>query len=350
MSDHPPRTVAPGSDGTSWPAYPDDEISLLDLWAVLVRRRLWLFGIAALVVLVTVAYALLRTPVFEYRALVEIASQDDGTTPVEKPSAVAARFNDIYIPQATSAWSEAHPDSPEPGVEAGVAGDADLVRLSGKGAQVLSDAYASVMKDAVGRLTEDHAPITERLRNRLRQQQSRAERRLATARDSVTEIVERRKMLDGRTARLTQEIDTLQQALGELEAVRPDGIADSPDAVSAVRRLLDNEVAFKRQRLDDLRTELNTDLPRRRDELNDRLDTARNEVESREEEVALLADRLAAITGTRLAAAPRRSDRPQGPSSAVIVALGAVLGLMLGVFAAFGAEFVSRANAHMRET
>lgn len=350
MSDHPPRPATPGSDGTGWPTYPDDEISLLDLWAVLVRRRLWFFGIAVLVVLASAAYALMRTPVYEYRALVEIASKADGTTPIENPSAVAARFNDIYIPQAMSAWSEAHPDGSAPNVEASVAGDADLVRLSGEGAKARSDAYTRVMRNAVERLSEDHAPVTERLRDRLRQQHSRAERRLATVRDAVDTLVARGRALDERARRLTREIDMLQRSLRQLAAVRPGEIADSPDAMSAVQRLLDNEVAFKRQRLDYLRTALYTDLPRRRDELSERLDTARNEVESREEEIALLADRLAAITGTHLVAPPRRSDVPRGPSNAVIVALGAVLGVMLGLFAAFAAEFISRANAHMRET
>ncbi|WP_018719536.1 Wzz/FepE/Etk N-terminal domain-containing protein [Arhodomonas aquaeolei] len=350
MSEQPSRPIIPQAEGTGWSTYADDEISLMDLWAVLVRRRAWLLGVAVIVILLSAAYALLRTPVYGHRALVEIASQEDSTTPIEKPAAVAARLNDIYIPEATSAWREAHPDAPEPGVEASVAGDAGLVRLSGEGPKALTGAYSDVMTGAVDRLSEDHAPVTERLRDRLRQQRSRAERRLATARDSVNEIVERRKTLDDRAGSLTREIDTLQQALGDLEAVRPREIADSPDAVGAVQRLLDNEVAFKRQRLDDLRSELNTDLPRRRNELNDRLDTARNEVEAREEEVALLADRLDAITGTRLAAPPRRSERPQGPSAAMIVALGAVLGVMLGLFVAFGAEFLSRANAHMRET
>ncbi|MQM37944.1 hypothetical protein KBTX_01948 [wastewater metagenome] len=350
MSDQPPRPVAQRSDGTDWSTYTDDEISLLDLWAVLIRRRVWLFGVTVVVLLAAVAYALSRVPVYEYRALVEIASQADGTTPIEKPSAVAARFNDIYIPQATSAWSEAHPEDPAPKVKANAAGDADLVRLSGEGTEARADAYTALMKDAVARLTKVHASVTERLRNRLRQQQSRAQRRLTTARNSVDELQARQKMLDEQAARLTREIEMQQQALGDLEAVRPGEIADSQDAVSAVRRLLDNEIIFKRQRLDDLRTTLNTDLPRRRDDLDGRLDTARDDVASREEEVALLAEQLAAITGTRLAAPPRRSDSPQGPSSAVIVVLGAILGLMLGVFAAFGVEFVSRANAHMRET
>lgn len=54
-----------------------DEISLFDLWEILVQRRWWVFGTWALTVLIAVAYLLLVSPVFESRAVIRIGRVAD---------------------------------------------------------------------------------------------------------------------------------------------------------------------------------------------------------------------------------------------------------------------------------
>lgn len=49
-----------------------DEISLFDLWDILVQRRWWIVGVWALTLLAAVAYLLVTKPVFESRAVVQI--------------------------------------------------------------------------------------------------------------------------------------------------------------------------------------------------------------------------------------------------------------------------------------
>jgi hypothetical protein len=52
---------------------------------------------------------------------------------------------------------------------------------------------------------------------------------------------------------------------------------------------------------------------------------------------------------TQVVRAPALADSPEGQPASTIIALGAVLGLMLGVFAAFGREFLANAAAEGAE-
>jgi len=64
--DKPENSQPSVASNTSPYAYyaPEDEINLVDLWKVLVRRKKELFGVAGVVTLGAVLYALLATPVY----------------------------------------------------------------------------------------------------------------------------------------------------------------------------------------------------------------------------------------------------------------------------------------------
>lgn len=54
------------------PAPHSDEISLIEIWKVLERRRWWLIGIACLVTLAGSAYGTLQTPNHEFRTVIDV--------------------------------------------------------------------------------------------------------------------------------------------------------------------------------------------------------------------------------------------------------------------------------------
>lgn len=55
-----------------------DEISLFDLWDILVRRRWWVLGVWALTLLVAASYLVVTQPVFESRTVIRIGRVADG--------------------------------------------------------------------------------------------------------------------------------------------------------------------------------------------------------------------------------------------------------------------------------
>ncbi len=100
--------------------YRDDEISLYELWNILVRRR-WLIGAVFVLALVGATFfAVTRTPTYMMDAVVEIGempSLDGGSLQsIESPASFVSRLNEVIIPAVISAAESQNPGDryPEP--------------------------------------------------------------------------------------------------------------------------------------------------------------------------------------------------------------------------------------------
>jgi hypothetical protein len=253
------------------------EVSLIDLWLVLVRRK----GIFLAVFLVAVAaaavYTFVSKPIYESRAVFEIGKVG-GSLIVEEASALVRWLKEEYAV-----------DNP------GRRGDLprlDSVEHSPKTGQNIlilktrdfsADGAHSFLKGVAGRLIERHRKLYEEARGA-------QEERLRDL-NAETAVLQNQVNL---LANLTKELDDRGQA-----------------AVVAVERggLLGTLAKLRDQR-------------------------------------ATLALSLSAMQSfpTRLVGEPTFSQEPVKPKPALYLALGVMLGLLLGVLGAFFAEFLSRAR------
>ncbi|BES70776.1 hypothetical protein RE428_17940 [Marinobacter nanhaiticus D15-8W] len=76
----------------------DDDISLVDLAAVFVRRRFVFYIVFIIVTLAGLAYALLASDKYEYVSLLEVAKLGDGKS-VEQPHTVIATIENRWLPE-----------------------------------------------------------------------------------------------------------------------------------------------------------------------------------------------------------------------------------------------------------
>jgi uncharacterized protein involved in exopolysaccharide biosynthesis len=74
----------------------DDEISLIDLAKLLVRRWKAMAGIFTVVVLMALAYALMQAPAYTYTSIYQAAELGTGE-PLETPTALMARTQNLYL-------------------------------------------------------------------------------------------------------------------------------------------------------------------------------------------------------------------------------------------------------------
>lgn len=387
--------------GPEWPPS-QDEISLFDLWDVLVRRWRWIAGVLLAVVLLGVTHALRQVPVYEYTHAIEIGKQvvGDEQRPIESPSSVAAKLEQNYVPSAIRAWLMAQPDAEsQPDVSTSVPSDAEIVVLKGTGPESRQAVYVEILEDAAERLEQDHQRIIETIRQQLMVELTQAKGRIAALRDELTGIRDRYRLdiekarnqlsdledqaqlarqeldrLDRREALLRAEVEELQADLQEAEKNRTEAtrnLGSPAEAMTLV--MLSNEIRETRRRLSNLRTQLEVELANQRDrmrskiaDLERRIETQGGEVEvlqgERDAKLAAKANeievqqgrvethevRLENLSRTQPLSEPQRSLRPVGTGKRVIVVLSVVLGGMLGVFAAFFAEFVHAANRRRR--
>ena len=282
--------------------YRDDEISLYELWNTLVKRRLLIGAVFLLITAVAAAYALTRTPTYQFDAVIEVGqmpSLNGGSLQaIDAPGSLVSRLNEVIIPavfEDVYAESEDVPPAPEAEI---LNGDARLVRLFAEIPAERSERMEEAMAEVVRAVLAEH----ERIRSTRLQ---RLDARIGDLRAEIDRVIEARSGLFSQITNInrtraedaTQDEDVSQQLAATLGGivnvlVTREADADITDLKSTIAQL---------------------------------------------EAVSASAEASALVRPATLA------DSPEGQPPTTIIALGAVLGLMLGVFAAFGREFLANA-------
>ncbi len=262
----------------------DDEISLYEIWNVLQRQRRVVAAVFVLSLVLAAGYTLWRTPLYTMDAVVEIGQipSADGSQVVPIDPA------DGLVSQLNEVIIPQIKRTPVfRGTLAGSAqvlnAEARLVRLS---TVIPAEAAARAewfLDEVIAALQADHGSIWT-------QQNARLQQRIAALRDQAGQAVNR-PQIGGSEAQSRM----------------------ASDGALWVRHLMDREAK-------EALIELNTTLTQ--------LESAR-----------------LASSPTQLVRAPALADTAEGQPATTVMMLAAVLGLMLGVFAAFGREFLANARA-----
>ncbi len=296
MTQNTPQPLAPMHGGYD---YRDDEISLYDLWAILQRRRYTIGVVMLAVILATSAYALSRTPTYLLDSVLSVGTMPtvnaNSVRSIEAPSQLASRLNEVVIPALISARKleeDAKPESARqswPSPEATVVSDeAGLVSLSIEIPEARFQSMVALFGALNRQIITEHSRRLEWKRNQLSERIAMKKRELAQAGDEASEIRNRILALDG----------------------------DNQTVTAALSGLIQLVVARE----------------------------SNNDIAGLEAKLAQFESIQQSLESTVVARPPRLADTPEGQPLGTLLGLGAVLGLMLGIFAAFGREFVANAS------
>lgn len=328
----------------------DDEISLIDLWIILVRRKWTIAGVLLLCVLLGLAWVLVKPPRYQYETTIQIGEvlSGDALQPIEPVGAVLAKIQETYIPLARTRLLAADAQGGFKLKARSPQGSA-LIVVSGEGAPAQQSTYLGLLHDVLQQIQTDLSPrfkaarqATERERESTesRLQQLTAEAKLSQGQlerlGSWTQTVERRLQI------VRTDLQTLREQRNDL---LKRGSADSADVRLIV---LNGDIRTLQGTIADLQEQLGKWIPAQRDEILSRL--KQNQVDQSMQQLRMqeIEARAAALQPTRAVLVPQRLPESIGTGSVVILALAGVLGLMLGVFTAFFTEFLARANAVMK--
>lgn len=266
--------------------YADDEISLLELWQILVKRRALILTCFAICVTGGAAFALLKAPVFEASVKLRIGQVkgDDAAPPLMLESAdeLSSRILAQYGESIATGVTRERPFITSASVQKGVT---TAVQITAEGdtpedaARLLDDVVKSIRKDHATTFGANLKPIADRLRSLDEQRYSLQEQYA-----DLTQLAERLK-----------ERDNVQASLLMIER-------------SSITNSLDQQ-ATERLRLS--------------------------------QQMTPPATRPTELLGEITAPA-----KPSKPKKALVLTLTAVLGAMSGVMIAFVAEFIAKAKAN----
>ena len=352
-----PRT-APNDGGFAY--YPvqvgqrNDEIPLVDLWLVLVRRKAVFFAVAGLVLAAGLAYAMLASPKYRYWSLVELGSTPTatGSEAVESVSTVLAKVNGAFLPAALADYLKTQPEGTQPPkVRVNIPKGSETLMLEADGPVDEGPTLTGIQQAVIARITQDHADVVAAERQAVRINITAGKNELATLQANGRGLQAQVKRTEELAADLRARRSEIQQALDVAIGLEQD-LLSTPEAQRDTAALLQANVESRalRDQLLSLDERLSTALPKQIDDLGAAVDANAREITAQQERIANLESRLSLIRETRAIQPPTRAIEKSGPGRTVIVVLAGMLGLFLGMLSAFAAEFMSEVRRELAET
>lgn len=340
----------------------DDEISLIDLWIILIHRKWVIAGVLLLCVLLGLAWVLLKPSTYQYGTTIQIGQvfAGDDLQPIEAVGSVLAKIQETYIPLARGRLLSGDVLGGFK-LEAKSPAGSELIVISGEGSPAQQSIYLPLLQDVVGQVQADLRPRFNAAREATERERDNAESRLEQLKAEAALSQEQLKSLNSWTQTVNQRLQAARSDLRSLREQRNELLtraqATSTDKRLADPRLADTrlialngDITGLRESTGDLQEQLGRWIPAQRDEIMRQLKQNHTDQSVQQARIQEVKARQAALQPTRAVLKPQRLPEPIGTSPIVILALAGVLGLMLGVFAAFFTEFLARANTAMKSS
>ncbi|MCI0507725.1 MAG: Wzz/FepE/Etk N-terminal domain-containing protein [Gammaproteobacteria bacterium] len=335
------------------PYYYEDEISLIDLWLVLVRRKKLLIITFAAVVIIGLVLALITPKKYSYSTSIEIGSRviQDKVQPIESPETLLAKIQESYIPFVQQQYRNEKSDNDAlHRITARIPKGSQIIVLESNGGAERGDAYKELQQRVINEVQSDHKRILEVIRKELEIARNKAMDKLEELKDTVKLLEAREKRLTDIAVLIKRQIEEAKADLAIAEKNRQRSVKEATNEAKAMTLLmLDNEVQQQRQRLATLEERLIIEVAEGQDKLANEIATNVRLQEAQQEEISRVEIQLANLVETRALVPPMQSMEPTGLAKRVILAIAMVLGFVLALMAAFIAEFLQKAKEQIAQ-
>jgi hypothetical protein len=318
----------------------EDELSLVDLFLVLERRKHLIAAVFAVIALAGILYAAIRTPSHEYTSSIQLGRGVSGL--LESPAVVVAKLNESHIPYVRYEAAEHGMELPRLVAQAPKDGDIIILRSSGPAAD--APQHEEAHRLVIERLVRDQADLLEAARRSFQAEANRIISRVERLRAENELIAERKARLTEQESALRRSLEELREEIAAAERKR-DGLARRSDAQSmATLVFVDGELSRLRERQQQTMQELHTGIALAREAVRTaELDNLAQQAEA-QEKLGELESRQQLLRASAAMTPTIRAAETSGPGAAVMVVISLMLGLGAGIFLAFLAEFLARAR------
>jgi len=270
--------------------YQEDEISLIDLWLVLVRRWRVAVLVALMVFTAGSVFAYVTPKKFKYYTTLEIGTMtvDDGentkTRLIDPPETLRAKIEESYIPLAEHRYYSVYPeDSRIYKLSARVPKSSEVVVVEGQGTKDTQKTYLGILQDVVDGVVKDHARATESVRSAFETKLAKARLKLEELQDPST-LLASKKQLDADLRKAELDLEELKDKrvlavpLQNIEAEIEHNkkvllnLKDQERLFQAQYKRLDEVDQLLHKQITELQDQINTSLARRKtasDEVRD---------------------------------------------------------------------------------
>jgi len=181
-----------------------DEINILDLLIVIVKRKNLFFIILLLCSLLGASFALYKPQVFVFSSYIEIGimTQGGGFTPIEEPATVLEKINLVYAPLVVAQYLETNSDKNSiPELAVSLVKESSIIELTIKGIEDKKEIYFNFLNQISDKVTQQHKQKISVSFKNLELLKSKIE-------DNVAKLDSQRGLTDEEKFRLKKAYDT----------------------------------------------------------------------------------------------------------------------------------------------
>ncbi len=326
----------------------EDEIDLLDIWLVIVKRRFLLLFVLLACFLVGVLYALTVPLVYTWSTALEIGAGDYDKTgvfkSVEAPSSVLAKLQQSYIPLETKKMIDTTPGLVLVAqVNAKLDKNSNIIFLEIRGPEENRQVHIDLLNAVVAKIRLDHTRISSLKRKDMELSLSRIKNEIMRIKGHEQLLVSQSRRLDKKQVLIESRIVETRALLKLSTETRQKTVLGASTETRALFLMrIDSEIRAHRDLLARLEEQLQIKLENMRETLKMKL--SENQQQQLEKKVSLerAIIQLDNLLETRAIIEPIRSLNPVGAGKKIILAVSLVAGLFLAVLVIFLAEFFEK--------
>lgn len=328
--------------------YRKGEIDFFDIWMILIKRWRIVFCLWAIVSLIGVFNAVKKPVMYSYSATINIGGGGVENPTIEKPTiesleTVSSKLLNVFIPQAVREDMAKNGNEKQMSLDVKIPSNSSLIILEGKGTEEEENRYISLIQTVVEKIVKNHEPRTGVIRKALNAERAIAERQLQGYEDNFGFLSMELARLDESSKLLKKQIDRTSEILEKLEDGRRVAVTtlkDEPDAMTLL--MIDAQILEGRKHLSKMENEFFIGTESKRNRQKKDIASNQRQIENQKDLITKIEGRIFGLSETHAVAPPMKSLKPLKSKRLSTIALSAFVGLILGVFGVFLAEFISK--------
>lgn len=347
---------------------PTNEVGLIDLALILVRRKLVLIISFLVFLLLTSTYVAMYSPSYLYSSVIEVGRflrpDLERYMYLEDLISVKAKIRQRFITQAL--LDDINKSGEDNGyfVDVDQARDSSVIVLNSYGSAD-DEAYLTIHQQVADNLVADHQSIVNATINTIKAQKRRVELELEQFNKAV-ELAEKRSEIsvDLADVNINDILSSIRVSALEINKSNEDN--KDPDQViktgGELAKTLQTakELDLLREKLDTLAT--NPEVTQSKQQLSANIAKAidleltkfnqnyQYQIEKRQERITEFDAQIASIRPTRVVIKPYMAATQGGLSKTTIFSIGLILSVIFAITLTFFVEFMAKVSAKNRET
>jgi len=324
------------------------EVTLMDLWLIVRSRRTMVLAVIVIAAVLGIALALLLPPQYRFTTAIEIGNQvvNEQIQPIEAPLTVISKLQNGYIPAITTQFVEADPNGPRQyDFEVIGSKDSQIVTIVSQGPKSLGAKNVDLHTRISTAVVQDHNRTADAMRDNAGIQLSEAEQKLGGLVADKTSLADQVASFDRAIIDMEKQAEDIRKRVAELDVQLGTlrGGANGDALRTTQSMLISQQIGQLKSVQMELDQKSKVELRIGRAKAQGKLENNAAEQETARNTIRFRQTNLKNIQATR-SLGTITSIQPVAPNKPLVVVVAIVLGVIFGVVAALGLDFLARAD------